>query len=241
VDRRIGLAERVQWEQYEFHFAPMSGHTRFASLIGWEVDGKRFAHTGDQVFLTQHLWPHRPQAYLHNHVYRNGALLDGLEQSSGWLGQWRPHIVLTGHTPAIQTSDAFFRVMDEGARQYRQVHEQAMPLAADEAHFNVDSWGGWIWPWRVHLPQPGRAQVRVTVRNPLPREARMTVRLVVPQGWRGSETEVSAGARAEVVADLDFTAPAPCRRHPIAAELTVDGQPFGQVAEAVVTVGHPRW
>ena len=32
-----------------------------------------------------------------------------------------------------------------------------------------------------------------------------------------------------------------CRRRPIALELVADGRPFGQVAEALVTVGGPAW
>src|SRR5690349_1029732 len=51
VDRRLSLDQPVQWEEYTFHFGAMNGHTRFAALIGFEADGKRFAHTGDQYFF----------------------------------------------------------------------------------------------------------------------------------------------------------------------------------------------
>ena len=32
-----------------------------------------------------------------------------------------------------------------------------------------------------------------------------------------------------------------CRRQPVALNLTVGGRPFGQVTEALVTVGMPKW
>ncbi|MEO9231423.1 MAG: MBL fold metallo-hydrolase, partial [Devosia sp.] len=51
VDKRIGLNETVQWEEFNFQFAPMSGHTRFSALIGFEADGIEYAHTGDQYFF----------------------------------------------------------------------------------------------------------------------------------------------------------------------------------------------
>ncbi|MCC2672816.1 MAG: fold metallo-hydrolase, partial [Armatimonadetes bacterium] len=80
IDRRLPLDAPVQWEEYTFHFAPMNGHTRFASLIGFEADGRCFAHTGDQYFFLKGVgdWACNPIAQ--NHVYRNGALLDGDRQ-----------------------------------------------------------------------------------------------------------------------------------------------------------------
>ena len=44
-------------------------------------------------------------------------------------------------------------------------------------------------------------------------------------------------ARAEAACDLAITPTGPCRRQPFAAELSVEGQPFGQIAEALVSIG----
>ncbi|HRA64743.1 MAG TPA: hypothetical protein PL187_01905, partial [Caldilinea sp.] len=63
-----------------------------------------------------------------------------------------------------------------------------------------------------------------------------TVRLVGPDGWTGSSATVHADARDEVSAKLQITPATACFRQPIAADLTVDGQPFGQVAEALISV-----
>ncbi len=48
VHRRLRDGETVTWEGIEFELEAASGHTRFQSLIGFEVDGLRFAHSGDQ-------------------------------------------------------------------------------------------------------------------------------------------------------------------------------------------------
>ncbi|MDQ3812647.1 MAG: MBL fold metallo-hydrolase, partial [Armatimonadota bacterium] len=84
VDRRLPLDETFSWEEYTFHLHAMSGHTRFAALIGFEADGKRFAHTGDQYFFEkgwgkEAMPPFAQNQRAQNHVYRNGALLDGYE------------------------------------------------------------------------------------------------------------------------------------------------------------------
>lgn len=226
----------------------MNGHTRFSSLIGFEADGLKFAHTGDQYFFQDddlnwitdapalRQWAGNKRV-MPNHVYRNGALLDGYDLSAEWLRAWQPEIILSGHQHPFHTDAHFFKLVDEWAREYRESHAQAMPLGNDEAHFNLDSWGGWIWPYRTTLPHPAPATVTVTVRNPLPREADLHVQLVGPAGWHGTSATVKAAARAEVRCELTITPDAPCNRQPFAVELTVNGQPYGQVAEALMTVG----
>jgi glyoxylase-like metal-dependent hydrolase (beta-lactamase superfamily II) len=241
VDRRFDLDETVIWEEYTFHFAPMTGHTRFASLIGFEADGKRFAHTGDQYFFADQDCPFAERGRLQNHVYRNGALIDGYDQSGGWLLDWKPEVVIRGHQEPLFTDPEFFDQIEEWIKDYRGLHERIMPLGGEETHFNLDSWGGWIWPYRTHLAVPGPACVSVTVRNPFPREAALTVRLVGPEGWEGSGATLIAPARAEVCCELEIIPDGPCRRRPFAVELSGEGHCFGQVAEALITVGGARF
>ena len=215
----------------------MSGHTRFASLIGFEADGKRFAHTGDQYFFTGDLKDWEKNERLQNHVYRNGALLDGYEESGRWLLEWQPDVVIQGHQPAFFTDDAFFDHIKRWRYDYETLHKNVMPLDDDETHFNLDSWGGWIWPYRIHLAEPGPAEVTVTVRNPFPRQVILEVTLVGPKGWRGESVSLQANPRSEISCTLSIEPNNPCRRQPFAVDLVADGQPFGQVAEALMTVG----
>jgi glyoxylase-like metal-dependent hydrolase (beta-lactamase superfamily II) len=236
VDRRLPLDQRVQWEQFTFHFAPMSGHTRFAALIGFEADGKRFAHTGDQYFFLKGVERFADNPVQRNFVFRNGALLDGYDQSLRWMLEWRPDVVIQGHQPAMITDEAFFAQLKAFSDEYRQVHAQAMPLGDQDEHFNLDSWGGWVWPYH-QLVRPGEtATARVTVRNPLPRAASIHVRLVGPSGWIGTDATLAAGARQEVGCDLTIRPSGPCRKRMFAVELTVEGRPFGQVAEGLLSV-----
>lgn len=249
VDRRLQPDEPVVWEGISFHVAPMSGHTRFSAAIGFEADGVRFAHTGDQyqfnaffdssgIDLAQN-WSEDDVAA--NHVYRNGAFLDSFARSASWLREWRPDVVLSGHQPAMWTNDAFFDRVDEWAHAYEQMHRESMVLGDLEAHFELDSWGGWIRPYRSYVPEPGPIAVTATVRNPLAAPARLDVRLVGPTGWHGSSAQVDAAPRAEVSCDLSIAPAGACRRQPIAVEVTANGVPFGQVAEALVTVGGPAF
>ena len=141
----------------------------------------------------------------------------------------------------FRTDDAFFDLIAERTRTYEAAHRAAMPVGDGDVHFDVDSWGGWLWPYRLHLAPGETATVKATARNPFATEARLELRLEVPEGWTGSTAVLTAPARGEVSCELSFTPHGECRRRPIALELVADGRPFGQVAEALVTVGGPRW
>jgi glyoxylase-like metal-dependent hydrolase (beta-lactamase superfamily II) len=257
IDRRVNDTEVADWEGIGFRFRAASGHTRFENMIGFEVDGIKYAHSGDQYgfvsrsSLERHVDEWRLSGEritdwasvvgMNNHIYRCGAQLDSFARSGAWLKEWRPDVVLSGHWPAFQTDQAFFDLIDEGARFYEESHTRLMPLGADDTHFNVDSWAGWLCPYRLHLAEGETGTVRATVRNPYPHEASIDVRLVGSTGWVGSSATLTATARAEVSCDLRITPDGPCRRRPIAIELVADGRPFGQVAEALVTVGGSAW
>ena len=241
VDRRIGLEETVEWEEFSFHFAPMSGHTRFASLIGFEADGKRYAHTGDQYFFQNGVHNWADNVVMQNHVYRNGALLDGYDQSGGWMLEWRPDIVISGHQPPMHTDDGYFRLIEQFTDQYRCMHRRAMVLEEDEVHFDLDSWGGWIWPYRSHRSTPEAIELTVTVRNPFPHVADLEVILQGPERWQGTRATLKAEPRVEVSCRLQITPSGPCQRQPVAVDLVANGQPFGQVAEALISIGGDRF
>ncbi|SDB06770.1 MBL fold metallo-hydrolase [Bauldia litoralis] len=241
IDRVLGLGETFTWEEYTIRIEPMSGHTRFSVAILFEADGKRFAHTGDQYFFRDRRWPEPEDwsatAVIQNHVYQNGATVESYRESARILAEWRPDIVITGHQQPMYTDDAFFDMVDRWGETYAELHENAMVLGADERHFGLDSWGGWIWPYRSHVAEGEPVNVNVTVRNPLNEPAKLTVRLVGPPGWSGTTASVDAGPRAEVSCDLSIHPSGPCRRQPIAAELSVGADHFGQVVEALATVG----
>jgi glyoxylase-like metal-dependent hydrolase (beta-lactamase superfamily II) len=246
IDRRLPLDQTFAWEEYTFRLAPMSGHTRFAAAILFEADGKRFVHTGDQHFFDRPKFDPdtgswegvRPNQ---NEVYRNGAFTHSFRDSAKLLAEWRPDIIISGHQHAMYTDDAFFRLLTWWGGEFERIHRAATALGDDEAHFEADGWGGWIWPYRVHVAAGETVTVTVTVRNPLPEAATLTVRLVGPEGWRGEEIALDAAPRAEVSGTLTIRPAGPCRRQPIAAELLVGGRSFGQVAEALVTVGGQRF
>jgi hypothetical protein len=247
------LGVPVRWEEYTFVFEPMSGHTRWSALVCFEADGRRFAATGDQNFWRgmraderAGLAEYDGSPYFTNWVYRNGTMLDSLHDSCRKLTAWQPEIVLPGHGGAYRTNAAWFAGLKAYADDYADVHARLMPLGPRDTHFEADSRGAWLEPYRTHAAQPadgGELALRAVMRNPLPDVAVLSARLVGPAGWSGRPVRVRAAGRAEVEAEVRIRPPAGtvCRRAAIALELTADARPFGQVAEALVTLGYERF
>jgi hypothetical protein len=241
VDRRLALDEEFTWEEYTFRLHPMSGHTRYSALIGFEADGKRFAHTGDQYFFNDGVTSFEGNRRAQNHVFRNGALIDGYEVSGKWMQEFRPDVVLQGHQPPMWTDAAFFKHISEWPKDYADLAGAIMPLGDDEVHFDLDSMGGWIWPYRTHLPVAAKFDIKVTVRNPYPDNATLVITPVLPPGWSADAVRIEASPRAECECVITVFPSGLCRRQPIAVELTANEKRFGQVAEALVTIGSNRF
>jgi glyoxylase-like metal-dependent hydrolase (beta-lactamase superfamily II) len=237
------LGSPIRWEEYAFTLHPLvGGHTRWGTIVTFEADGAQFAATGDQYFFHDLGQPAQGPC-MHNHVYRNGATLLSFARSSELMRAIGPEFILPGHGEAYRTNDAFYQALDEYAVQYAELHRRTMPLGPEDVHFGVDSRPAWLEPYRARLDEAADLNYRAIIRNPLNRAAELDVRLVGPHAWHGTSATIEADARAEASVALVISPPegARCRRQPVALELTVEGRPFGQVAEALVTIGHRVW
>ncbi|MGB2709946.1 MAG: MBL fold metallo-hydrolase [Conexibacter sp.] len=242
VERALGFDAPLEWDGIRFQLAPMSGHTRFSALIGWEVDGVRYVHVGDQL-ISPHAdrppraWP--DPAFAPTYVYGNGAFLDSYCKSAEWIAAFQPDVVLTGHTGPTATDESYFERIAELGREFEKRHRRVAALGDDEVHFGLDGMTGWIWPYHAHVAGPQPIELEVTVRNPLPTAAELRLRLSGPDGWQGSAAVLQAAAREEVTTRMTIVPDGPCRRRPVVVELHADGRPFGQVLEALVSVADP--
>ena len=146
----------------------------------FEADGKRFVHTGDQHFFDRPKFDAR-RGKLGGRACRTRTRSTGTAPSptaSATAPTSSPTGGRTSSSPATSTrctpttrSSACSTWWGE---EFERIHREPWSLGDDEAHFEADGWGGWIWPYRVHVAEGEPARVTVTVRNPLPEPATLT-------------------------------------------------------------------
>lgn len=229
-----------RWKEYEIVLHPMSGHTRFSTAIEIGVDGETVLATGDQYFLQDHN-PFGDAPAMHNHVYRNGASIDSFAESHRMLDAVSPTVILPGHGDAYRMTESIRRRFADYDSRYESMHRRILPLEGPV--FEVDGRAAWLEPYRSRLDSAADIAYTVHVRNPYPTEATLYLTIIAPTGDASAETSLSLGPRAEGVTRVVLPLPAghTCRRMPVALELRSDERLFGQVAEALVTIGNSEF
>jgi glyoxylase-like metal-dependent hydrolase (beta-lactamase superfamily II) len=249
VSRRLPLGETIHWEDVAITLYPMVGHTEFSTLLCLEFDGHRVAHTGDQFFFQDargvNAAPPAASGVFTNHVYKNGLALGGYVDCLRHLRAFQPEVILSGHALPYRPDEHGWALIGETALAFDAIHRALLPLGDGEVHFGPESQPAKLQPYSLHVPKSGgTVPLRGWVLNPFNRGAIAEVRFVTPpDGWQAAPIRLPLAPREKRSFEATLTVPTGslCRRQPIALDLTVDDRPFGQVAEAWVTVGYDRF
>jgi hypothetical protein len=171
-----------------------------------------------------------------NYQYRNRFRIDDYVASAELYRRLRPDLLLGGHWPPREVTGEYLDRLLADGRELAELHRQLLPL--DEVDFGAEGFGARIAPYRSRVAAGDELELRVHVRNPFDRIETALVRLVLPDGWRSDpeRREQSVPPLGEATLTFRVVAAGPPRRVPVAADLTVGDTPFGQQAEALVTV-----
>jgi len=254
VDRSLPLEQAVAWEEYELTLHPLPGHTLYAVAIQVEVDGKCILAVGDQFVdypwnylladqlpITEEPEP-LPPAVIQNYVYRNRFGHSDYRETADLYRRVKPDIMVYGHWSPAHVDDAHFAELAERGRELERLH-QAL-LARDEVDVGTNDFAARIRPYRPEVAAGADVTMEVDVQNPFDRPQQALVNMVVPPGWTvrtvsgEAEARLSLGASEAGTVGFRLTPPSglTVRRARVAADVTIGGQPFGQQAEALVTV-----
>lgn len=244
VDRRVPLETPIQWEEYTLTLYPLPGHTRYAVAIAFEVDGKRILATGDQYQGGEGLQL--------NYVYYNRFQASDYIQSAVLYDYVKPDIILTGHWKPLYVGAGYFNKLATMGLELEWLHQEVLPHAFDLGE------GGFLaqlYPYQIQTRSGEPFKVQVDVRNPFRKSVDAVVQMVVPENWQVIEAtfggqKIGIDAHGAVfmtfettevdVPPLVFTiiphSGSRTRRERIAADVTINGQRFGQQAEALVNL-----
>jgi glyoxylase-like metal-dependent hydrolase (beta-lactamase superfamily II) len=178
VDRPLRDGEVVEWEGYKLHIDWMPGQTEFGNCLWLELDGKRIAFTGDNLFGD----PSDPAQNGHEAVVaRNSAIFEeGYLLGSRYLRDLKPDIVMGAHNVLMANPAAFLDRYHEWSKRIIARYKDLLPDPNYEYQFDPF----WVsaYPYRVDLQQERTQEVTITVRNHRDREQKHHIALRLPLG-----------------------------------------------------------
>ena len=145
--------------------------------------------------------------------------------------------MISGHWAPRLVDDAYLDLLAEKGAELARLHRELLPLS--EVDFDAEGVGAWIRPYQATTGPGEPFAVEVEARNPFADTEELTVRLVVPGGWRAEPAASTAAVPGRATEAFEFVVTPGgerCRRARLAADLTVGATRFGQHAEALVDV-----
>ncbi len=238
IDRWLKDGDRFQWEEYEFDIYYAPGQTEFHSVYAGMIDGRKVAFTGDNYFVAEvvegGVTRMRP---FQTTVLRNSFQLAMHHRCAEVMRKIAPELICPGHRDVLPCFKPDLDTYCDFIARKERVFRELVPAPAD--HY-VDLFWSRLLPY-VAVVSPGQELTyRLLLRNNFEHAVNFQARLQVPAGWQTSPEfralKLEPGARGE----LTLTAVAPGQadevRRLVTAEVLLDGQSQGQIAEALVTV-----
>lgn len=161
VDRGFKDGETLQWEGYTIHFDWMPGQTEFGNCLWLDIDGKRIAFTGDNLFGD----PRDETQTAHDCIVcRNSAILEeGHIHGSKYLLDLKPDIVMAAHSYVMPEPHAMLQRYHNWSKEMAGQFRELLPEKDYEYLF--DPYWVSAYPYRVDFSEQTEQEVKITVRN----------------------------------------------------------------------------
>ena len=178
IDKPFRDGETIEWEGYKIQVDWMPGQTEFGCCLWLELDGKRIAFTGDNLFGN----PADKKQNGHEAVVaRNSAIFEeGYLLGSKYLKDLKPDIVMGSHSFVMHDPAEFLSRYHDWSKEIIQHYRGLLPDTNYEYLF--DPYWVSAYPYRVDFSQNDTQQVTVTVRNFRETPQRHRIELKLPAG-----------------------------------------------------------
>lgn len=238
VDRPLKDGEVVEWEGLKLHVDWMPGQTEFGNCLWLELDGKRIAFTGDNLFGD----PADPAQNGHEAVVaRNSAIFEeGYVLGSRYLRDLKPDIVMGAHNVLMTDPAAFLERYHAWSKRIVSRYQDLLPDANYEYQFDPF----WVsaYPYRVEVPRQGSQEVLITVRNFRDRPQEHHVRLRLPPGIKAEPSVLTGVVPAKSRERFKVKLSADPQRavegvQMIPFDITLDGRRLGERFDFLIRTG----
>jgi glyoxylase-like metal-dependent hydrolase (beta-lactamase superfamily II) len=239
VDRALKPGESFEWEGYHFRVDWMPGQTEFALCLHGQIDGRKVAFTGDNIFGD----PDNPAQTGHEAmVAHNSAILEeGYIHGAEFLKKLNPDLIMGGHSFVMDHPAAFV----ERYRRWSYAMRDMFQELSSEKDYRY--WFDPFWvraePYRVWLNPGESAEVTLHVRNFAHTKQRHYIEIHAPPGLsvEPSVLEGSIGAQSKTALPIRVTLASnasPTVRL-VGLDVTIDGDRLGERFDFVVGPGSP--
>jgi glyoxylase-like metal-dependent hydrolase (beta-lactamase superfamily II) len=238
IDRRLRDGEVVDWEGLRLHFDWMPGQTEFGNCLWLEVDGKKLAFTGDNIFGD----PADEKQDGHECVVaRNSALLEeGYLAAAQYLEKLKPNVIVGAHSILMTEPAAFVTRYRAWAERMIRRYREILPGEGDAYAQYYDPYWVAAYPYRVDLADGKLQEVSLTLRNFTDRSQQFRVVPLAPPGVTLEPAEIVGEIPAKSrksfplrvsAAVSQKVAPGP---NMVLLDTSVDGKAFGPLFDFLV-------
>lgn len=235
IDKPFRDGETIEWEGYKIQVDWMPGQTEFGCCLWLELDGKRIAFTGDNLFGNS---ADKKQNGHEAVVARNSAIFEeGYLLGSKYLKDLKPDIVMGSHSFVMHDPAEFLGRYHEWSKEIIQHYRGLLPDTNYEYLF--DPYWVSAYPYRVDFSRHDAQQVTVTVRNFRDTPQRHRVELKLPAGLTAEpavlEGTIDRKSRQSYPVKLTVNRGAvPAGVHIVPFDITLDGKRYGELFDFLI-------
>ena len=235
IDKAFRDGETIEWEGYKIQVDWMPGQTEFGCCLWLELDGKRIAFTGDNLFGS----PADESQNGHEAVVaRNSAIFEeGYLYGSRYLKNLKPDLVMGSHSYVMPNPAEFLDRYHAWSKEIIALYQDLLP--DEDYEYLFDPYWVSAYPYRVDFSRHDVQGVTITVRNFRDSPQRHRVELELPAGVTAEpavlegtiDPESRQSYQVQLTIDRDTIPPGV----QIATfDITLDGQPYGQLFDFLI-------
>lgn len=235
IEKPFRNGESVMWEGYKIQVDWMPGQTEFGCCLWLEIDGKRIAFTGDNLFGTAS----DPQQNGHEAVVaRNSSILEeGYLLGSAYLKDLNPDIVMGSHSYVMDEPAGFLQRYHDWSKQMIRLYKEMLPQ--DHYEYGYDPYWVSAYPYRVDLTEEETQTVTITVRNFRGVPEKHEIDLKLPPGITAEPSRLTGFVKPD--GERDYEVKLTVDRNKIAAgvrqvtfDITLNGKQHGELFDFLV-------
>jgi glyoxylase-like metal-dependent hydrolase (beta-lactamase superfamily II) len=237
IDKRFRDGETIEWEGYTLQVDWMPGQTEFGCCLWLELDGKRVAFTGDNLFGN----PKDVKQDGHEAVVaRNSAIFEeGYLYASRYLQNLKPDILMGGHSWVMHDPAELIDRYHAWATEIVTLYRDLLPDPDYEYLFDPY----WVSadPYRVDFSEHDEQVVHISVRNFRDRPQRHRIELKLPPGvtsrTRILEGVLQARSRGTITLELSVDRRVAAEGMQIVTlDITLDDKRYGELFDFLIRV-----